>query len=95
MESAGAQILKQVVDASEIEQVNTGNEWEFRYKNNAIFTVYTVKQEVPFYDVVFCVYYIRTEKIVILVTVSFQIFPKINGKIFLYIPTWGSGYEVF
>lgn len=53
MESAGAQILKQVVDASEIEQVNTGNEWEFRYKNNAIFTVYTVKQEVPFYDVVF------------------------------------------
>ena len=47
MESAGAQILKQVVDAPEIEQVSTGNEWEFRYKNNVNFTVYTVKQEVP------------------------------------------------
>ena len=44
MESAGARIFKQVVHASEIEQVSTGNEWEFRYKNNVNFTVDTVKQ---------------------------------------------------
>lgn len=44
MESAGARIFKQVVDVSEIEQVSTGNEWEFSYKNNVNFTVYTVKQ---------------------------------------------------
>lgn len=44
MESVGARIFKQVVDVSEIGQVSTGNEWEFRYKNNVNFTVYTVEQ---------------------------------------------------
>ena len=44
MESAGAQIFKEVVDESEIKQVSKRNKWEFRYKNNVNFTVYNVKQ---------------------------------------------------
>ena len=42
MESAGAWIFKQIVDPSEIDQVSTGNKWEFRYKNNVNYTVYIV-----------------------------------------------------